>query len=595
MISTHFDLQNIIKEMESTGNGAESSVNATGSEFSATITRVLESLPHDIESETELVDSLKAGGDESLESGKKDDGEHESGNVLPLMLSQPPSFDQLMLGGKRPILIGKLNAEQRSGISQSEATESTYALSTTQKLQDLLNSTQRLGGSGEASKPLMERLAPVGQTSITQAALANRTVPEGEGSNLSRFDKAPDRSDSLHFKFAESSKGQIEAVKASSEQIHFSKNLDRLNSVGSKFERAELAASGNGKKDGSVDSASANQQQSVLNSFTPRSALRQLQAFKGLSNEQAAPLADVQSIEVSSLKNTTQSEASIDSAMAKFDVDRFNEEVGKIVKNQLVNSFTGKNISVKMLLSPESLGQVEVDLLFSKDSEIQITLRTENAEVAKLMQANATVLRDQHAFTPRSALRQLQAFKGLSNEQAAPLADVQSIEVSSLKNTTQSEASIDSAMAKFDVDRFNEEVGKIVKNQLVNSFTGKNISVKMLLSPESLGQVEVDLLFSKDSEIQITLRTENAEVAKLMQANATVLRDQLAIEHKGIVALNINDSRTAEFGFQGNQRDEANREKYSVFDESDSGESNNALEKSSISGDGSNSLIDTFA
>jgi hypothetical protein len=464
MISTHFDLQNIIKEMESTGNGAESSVNATGSEFSATITRVLESLPHDIESETELVDSLKAGGDESLESGKKDDGEHESGNVLPLMLSQPPSFDQLTLGGKRPILIGKLNAEQRSGISQSEATESTYALSTTQKLQDLLNSTQRLGGSGEASKPLMERLAPVGQTSITQAALANGTVPEGEGSNLSRFDKAPDRSDSLHFKFAESSKGQIEAVKASSEQIHFSKNLDRLNSVGSKFERAELAASGNGKKDGSVDSASANQQQSVLNSFTPRSALRQLQAFKGLSNEQAAPLADVQSLEVSSLKNITQSEASIDSAMAKFDVDRFNEEVGKIVKNQLVNSFTGKNISVKMLLSPESLGQVEVDLLFSKDSEIQITLRT-----------------------------------------------------------------------------------------------------------------------------------ENAEVAKLMQANATVLRDQLAIEHKGIVALNINDSRTAEFGFQGNQRDEANREKYSVFDESDSGESNNALEKSSISGDGSNSLIDTFA
>ena len=464
MINTHFDLQNIIKEMESAGNGAESSVNATGSEFSATITRVLESLPHDIESETELVDSLKAGGDESLESGKKDDGEHESGNVLPLMLSQPPSFDQLTLGGKRPILIGKLNAEQRSGISQSEATESTYALSTTQKLQDLLNSTQRLGESGEATKPLMERLAPVGQTSITQAALANGTVPEGEGSNLSRFDKAPDRSDSLHFKFAESSKGQIEAVKASSEQIHFPKNLDRLNSVGTKFERAELAVSGNGKKDGSVDSASANQQQSVLNSFTPRSALRQLQAFKGLSNEQAAPQADVQSIEVSSLKNTTQSEASIDSAMAKFDVDRFNEEVGKIVKNQLVNSFTGKNISVKMLLSPESLGQVEVDLLFSKDSEIQITLRT-----------------------------------------------------------------------------------------------------------------------------------ENAEVAKLMQANATVLRDQLAIEHKGNVALNINDSRTAEFGFQGNQRDEANREKYSVFDEPDSGESNNALEKSSISGDGSNSLIDTFA
>jgi hypothetical protein len=377
MISTHFDLQNIIKEMESTGNGAESSLNTAGSGFSATITRVLESLPHDIESETELVDSLKASDDESLESGKKDDGEHVSGNILPLMHSLPPSFDQLTLGGKRPILIGKLNAEP--------------------------------------------------------------------------------------------SKGQIEAVKASSEQIHFSKNSDRLNSVNAKFELAELAVSGNGKKDGSVDSASVNQQQSVLNSFTPPSASRQFQAFKGLSNEQAAALADVHSIEVSS------------------------------------------------------------------------------------------------------------------------------IEVSSLKNTTQPEASIDSAMTKFDVDRFNEEVGKIIKNQLVNSFSGKNISVKMLLSPESLGQVEVDLLFSKDSEIQITLRTENAEVAKLMQANATVLRDQLAIEYKGNVALNINDSRNAEFGFQGNQRDEANSGKHSIFVESDSGESNNALEKSSVSGDGSNSLIDTFA
>jgi hypothetical protein len=372
MISTHFDLQNIIKEMESTGNGAESSLNTAGSGFSATITRVLESLPHDIESETELVDSLKASDDESLESGKKDDGEHVSGNILPLMHSLPPSFDQLTLGGKRPILIGKLNAEP--------------------------------------------------------------------------------------------SKGQIEAVKASSEQIHFSKNSDRLNSVNAKFELAELAVSGNGKKDGSVDSASVNQQQSVLNSFTPPSASRQFQAFKGLSNEQAAALADVHSIEVSSLKNTTQPEASIDSAMTKFDVDRFNEEVGKIIKNQLVNSFSGKNISVKMLLSPESLGQVEVDLLFSKDSEIQITLRT-----------------------------------------------------------------------------------------------------------------------------------ENAEVAKLMQANATVLRDQLAIEYKGNVALNINDSRNAEFGFQGNQRDEANSGKHSIFVESDSGESNNALEKSSVSGDGSNSLIDTFA
>ncbi|MGY8790319.1 MAG: flagellar hook-length control protein FliK, partial [Pseudomonadales bacterium] len=288
------------------------------------------------------------------------------------MQSLPTSFDQLTLGGKRPILIGKLNAEP--------------------------------------------------------------------------------------------SKAQIEAVEASSEQIHFSKNSDRLNSVNAKFELADLAASGNGKKDGSVDSASVNQQQLVLNSFTPPSASRQFQAFKGLSNEQAAALADVHSIEVSSLKNTTQPEASIDSAMAKFDVDRFNEEVGKIVKNQLVNSFSGKNISVKILLSPESLGQVEVDLLFSKDSEIQITLRT-----------------------------------------------------------------------------------------------------------------------------------ENAEVAKLMQANATVLRDQLAIEHKGNVALNINDSRNAEFGFQGNQRDEANSGKHSIFVESDSGESNNALEKSSVSGDGSNSLIDTFA
>ena len=67
------------------------------------------------------------------------------------------------------------------------------------------------------------------------------------------------------------------------------------------------------------------------------------------------------------------------------------------------------------------------------------------------------------------------------------------------------------------------------------------MTLKMVLTPESLGEIEVDLRFTKDSNLQVTLRPETLEVAKLIQTNAGSLREQLSQEHKGLLSLNLSD------------------------------------------------------
>jgi len=91
-------------------------------------------------------------------------------------------------------------------------------------------------------------------------------------------------------------------------------------------------------------------------------------------------------------------------------------------------------------------------------------------------------------------------------------------------------------------------LSKIIKNQIVSSFSGKNVSLKMVLTPESLGEIEVDLHFTKDKSLQVTLRPETLEIAKLIQTHATSLREQLSQEHKGLLSLNM----TSHFGGEGN-------------------------------------------
>ena len=105
----------------------------------------------------------------------------------------------------------------------------------------------------------------------------------------------------------------------------------------------------------------------------------------------------------------------------------------------------------------------------------------------------------------------------------------------------------------FDTQAFKEGLSKIIKNQIVSSFSGKNVTLKMVLTPESLGEIEVDLRFTKDSNLQVTLRPETLEIAKLIQTNASSLREQLSQEHKGLLSLNLSDYFGDEENRNGNR------------------------------------------
>ena len=107
----------------------------------------------------------------------------------------------------------------------------------------------------------------------------------------------------------------------------------------------------------------------------------------------------------------------------------------------------------------------------------------------------------------------------------------------------------------FDTEAFKEGLSKIIKNQIVSSFSGKNVTLKMVLTPESLGEIEVDLHFTKDKSLQVTLRPETLEIAKLIQTNDASLREQLSQEHKGILSLNMTDHFSAEDNRNGSNSD----------------------------------------
>ena len=107
----------------------------------------------------------------------------------------------------------------------------------------------------------------------------------------------------------------------------------------------------------------------------------------------------------------------------------------------------------------------------------------------------------------------------------------------------------------FDTEAFKEGLSKIIKNQIVSSFSGKNVTLKMVLTPESLGEIEVDLHFTKDKSLQVTLRPETLEIAKLIQTNAASLREQLSQEHKGFLSLNMTDHLPAGDNRNGSNSD----------------------------------------
>ena len=123
-----------------------------------------------------------------------------------------------------------------------------------------------------------------------------------------------------------------------------------------------------------------------------------------------------------------------------------------------------------------------------------------------------------------------------------------------------SKSSMPTSPHALDTEAFKEGLSKIIKNQILTSFSGKNVTLKMVLAPESLGEIEVDLHFTKDKSLQITLRPETLEVAKLIQTNVASLREQLSQEHKGFFSLNMTDHFTGDDnrnGSNSNRSDES--------------------------------------
>ena len=158
-------------------------------------------------------------------------------------------------------------------------------------------------------------------------------------------------------------------------------------------------------------------------------------------------------------------------------------------------------------------------------------------------------------------------------------------------------ASIDLTDNALDIEAMQKGLRNIIKNQIMSSFAGKNVSVKMILSPESLGEIQVDLVFSKGKDLEIMLRPETAEVAKLIQSNSASLREQLSLEHKGQLSLNVSQEAGQNTGFGSNKESNSEAPKNSLSANTDKNEHlNSESDRPGVNNDSlSTSLIDIFA
>ena len=171
-----------------------------------------------------------------------------------------------------------------------------------------------------------------------------------------------------------------------------------------------------------------------------------------------------------------------------------------------------------------------------------------------------------------------------------------SAEPRNLELAPGSKSSMPTSSHAFDAEAFKEGLSKIIKNQIVSSFSGKNVTLKMVLTPESLGEIEVDLHFTKDKSLQVTLRPETLEIAKLIQTNAASLREQLSQEHKGFLSLNMTDHFTGEDNRNGSNsnRSDENTKNGLVGSGKQNFVDSDSSEFTRTESDETSSLVDTF-
>jgi hypothetical protein len=345
MINSHFDLQNIIRDIErspqSRGQNDTTDVSDANddSSFEATMVRVSNTPTEqstDNKSDTEAAVESKSTSDLETSENKEetklnenisislidkdniDSGEgKESGTILPLIQPNKFTLDQLTLGGKRAVLIGK-----SANVSDVE-----------EKPKSSKGSLDTLG-IGKAREAI------------------------GKSANVSDVEVK-----------SKSSKGSLDTL-----------------GIGNAREAINKSSN---------DNPTLTQKDSLLEGLRLKG--RQNLEFTPQKAENAQLNSTGQELELRISTQSGKSSESIPIAESHIDINSVKENINKLIKQQIINSFSGKNVSVKMLLTPESLGEVEVDLLFSRGSDVHVTLRSENSEVVKLMQVNATALRDQLA------------------------------------------------------------------------------------------------------------------------------------------------------------------------------------------------------
>ena len=323
MLNTHFDLQNIITEMESSAQASETRIDGGSGDFSATMKRVAEggsSPTAELAAASSEEETLAE--QPATEEDAEITGEPQSGNVLPLLPLRPATLNQMTLESKRPILVGSSKLSLTAKRISPELT--------------------LLPGAGNGRNPDGEKLTLGGNRAdsteaqrfagkLSESLDSVRVLRETSGSA-----NHAERSDALLQKIGQTLNGQILNRKSSETTLTSEQSDTGIHSLSRNFE-----------------------------------------ARAGESGTLAKPA-------VSALDTS-------------LDVEAMQQGLSKLIKNQIVSSITGKNVSVKMVLTPESLGEIQVDLTFSKDRDLQVTLRPETAEVAKLIQTHSASLREQLA------------------------------------------------------------------------------------------------------------------------------------------------------------------------------------------------------
>ena len=323
MLNTHFDLQNIITEMESSAQASETRIDGGSGDFSATMKRVAEggsSPTAELAAASSEEETLAE--QPATEEDAEITGEPQSGNVLPLLPLRPATLNQMTLESNRPILVGSSKLSLTAKRISPELTLLPGAGNGRNPDGEMLT----LGGN-RADSTEAQRFAG----KLSESLDSVRVLRETSGSA-----NHAERSDALLQKIGQTLNGQILNRKSSETTLTSEQSDTGIHSLSRNFE-----------------------------------------ARAGESGTLAKPA-------VSALDTS-------------LDVEAMQQGLSKLIKNQIVSSITGKNVSVKMVLTPESLGEIQVDLTFSKDRDLQVTLRPETAEVAKLIQTHSASLREQLA------------------------------------------------------------------------------------------------------------------------------------------------------------------------------------------------------